>query len=54
LTHQKDEDGDDKDSYEKMIEKFREDIEPDVVIGGLQKEKRATLEPFFDEEKKEK
>ena len=38
----------------KMIDGFKEDIEPDIMIRGMQKDKRETLKPFFDEEKKEK
>lgn len=54
--HIEDYEGDDFDDYKKMIEKFREGITPESIFADSFniKEKGATLEPFFDEEKEEK
>tara|TARA_B100000315_G_scaffold186359_1_gene175720 strand:+ start:145 stop:411 length:267 start_codon:yes stop_codon:yes gene_type:complete len=54
--HIEDYEGDDFDDYKKMIEKFREDLTPESLFADSFniKEKGATLEPFIDEEKKEK
>ncbi len=54
VDHIRDYEGEDKDTYKKMIDGFKEDIEPDIMIRGMQKDKRETLKPFYDEQKKEK
>lgn len=42
--HIRDYEGDDRDDYEKMIDGFRENIEPDIVIRGIQEKYQSLLE----------